>query len=168
MIGWILSGVFAAAFLFLLFKQIRDKKNRTPSMWWQAIDGFCSLWLPASISKEDGEKIGLKLENVRNVVWKQCRRNYKAESRWTIAQVNVANAEPHKDHTEVMLIPAAHKIYLRLQERMYYWFARECHNAYRWQLHGFNHIYEPVDDDDKAALILTQGWIENKWGNKDG
>jgi len=168
MVGWILSGVIAIAFFVLLFKQQRDKRNNTPHLWDQDIDGFGSLWLPTTVSEEDGEKIAAKLANVRDVIWKQCKRNYGVDVRWTVVQTSVAPAEPHKDHKHVMFIPGAHKIYLRLQERMYYWFARECHNAYRWQLHGFNHIYEPVDDDDKAALILTQGWIENKWGNKDG
>lgn len=167
-LGWAVAAVIILTNVYLFYRQRKKKYNDPRTMWMHGIDGFASVWIPNDVEKPAGEKIAARLENVRDVIWKQCLRNYGEQARWTIAQINVADAEPHKDHKHVMLIPAAHKIYLRLQEGMYYWFARECHNVYRWQLHGFNFIYEPKDDADKSALILTQDWIEGKWGNRNG
>ena len=169
-LGWVGAALIILTTVYLFYRQRKKKDTDPRTMWMHGIDGFASVWIPNEVEKPAGIKMANQLSNIKRVVWKQCARAYKdpGSQPWTVAQINMAHAYPSKDHPEIVWFPAAHKIRIRIQKSMSYWFAHECHNVYRWQLHGPKWVYSLRNAEDRAAALFIQNWIDQKWSKNNG
>jgi len=169
-LGWVGAALIILTTVYLFYQQRKKKDSDPRTMWMHGIDGFASVWIPLEVEKAAGIKMANHLSNIKKVMWKQCARRYNDpdSQEWTVCQINLAYAYPHKEHKEIMWIPAAGKIRARIQKSMGYWFAHECHNVYRWQLHGPKFVYSLRNAEDRAAALFIQNWIDQKWSKNNG
>ena len=169
-LGWVGAALIILTTVYLFYRQRKKKETDPRTMWMHGIDGFASVWIPNEVERARGIKLANRLQSVKHVVWKQCARYYGDDEppAWTVGQINMAYAYPHKDHKEIVWFPAAHKIRIRIQDSMNYWFAHECHNVYRWQKHGPKWVYSLRDAKDRAAALSMQTWIDAKWSKTNG
>lgn len=132
--------------------------------------------VPIPVSKEEAEDIAYELFDVQLSVWVACIAAYKEYSKgeeyfsprkhtWIVSKVGLSKREMPKGHPYVAW-GAPHgiiKLLLLDKEKMYYWFARECHNVFRYVLYGMAHIYKTIDDEDFAITQEIEKWISETY-----
>ena len=166
-IGWFAAGVIVAAFVLLFIRQRRKKAADTRSHHIVLIDGFPVVHVPVAVSRETAEVIGETLREVYRDAWAALDAIYDAEEEsgpMPIATIGMSVSPVEDGHPHVMWIAPRDKIFLRLEEKYGYWFARELHNIFRYLMHGIEHIYRTTGPEDQLRAHEATEWIEGTYG----
>ena len=157
------------AFAYLVYRQRKKKASDTRSHHTVLLDGFPIVHIPISLSREKAEEIATKLQYSYIKTWATIAKAYKlTPDPMPIATIGTSLFEVDPEHPHVKWILPGDKVFLRVQPQMYYWFARELHNIFRYQLHGQKWIYETKDEKDQASKVSVEKWIESRWGIVNG
>ena len=120
------------------------------------------------VTTETAERRAYGLFEAYTRTWLQCTRVYGwGRQHWPIESVMVVNGLVHKDHPHVVWNAPIPRVWVRLQDGMREWFAREVHNVFRYHIHGMKHIYKTIDDRDLMRAHEIAEWIRVEYGGPD-
>lgn len=184
-IGWVATAIIVLVFAYLFYKQRKRKANDTRTHAWTPVDGFGTLWIPLDIPKKERLEIAGMLHMVQLTVWDLCDRAYPTDEHdeetyetryyegpeWYIDTIGLGHEHPSDAHQYVSWHPGAHKMELKVDDQMYYWFAREVHNIYRCFMYGRDHIYDTLNAADLERangiqLKIVAGYYQEEWDNE--
>lgn len=158
----IVLGLFAIWGL-LFYLQRRRKANQKPHMWREIRGGLGVVEVTRDVSEEEAIFIANRLQLVKAKVYAICLDVYPYnDNRYIglVGHIGVANVAPSPEHPVVSFSASADDILLRLDPGMYYEFARECHNVFRYRMHGRAYITQCMDPADLAKANEVRARIE--------
>lgn len=189
-LGLLICAVLIIGWLFLLYRQRKAKKDHVskhhPSI---PILGFGGVNVPKEepdgtpISFLDAQVIATMLHDAQVLVWETCIKEYgvtrstneafqQGAKGWCVDEVGITNDPMAMSPKHPMVEWAAPHGGIKLlhQKAMYYWYAHEVHNVFRYVLHGMDHIYDTVDAEDKRIADYVQAKIEGAfaWSTYEG
>lgn len=182
--GWVLTALIFVGFGYMWYRMRRAKATKVSKHWPPiGVDGFGYVNVPkktfegAEISIDEARLVANHLYEVQLAVWQLCIDEYGVTHEtneafqqnargWCVDEVGITNdPEVMDEHHPYIEWNAPHGgIELLLQQHMYYWFAHEVHNVFRYVLHGMKHIYQPVDDEDGETFNFVWSEISSRYG----
>jgi hypothetical protein len=161
-LGWVLAALIIIGW-FVYWNHFR-KGTRVESglAGPYQIDGFADCHYPENLGEWKTEL--LKLVDIRNDVFRYCEFAYANESRWIVPKVTLIFGKPRKDHPNVMWSRSGDRIVLRIQPDMYWHFAGEVHNVFRFGIWGPGSDKLTYSNADKAAAVKVRDWIAKTYG----
>jgi len=195
-IGWVATGVIFVVVAYVWYR-FRKRKNSHVSKIWPSITilGFGGVSIPKfypmlpgqpteepePLSYEVAQLEARILYDVKNAVWEKCIEQYgvtyntneafqQNAQGWCVDDIGVTSnpdAMP-EGHPFVAWGMPHGGIKLLFQFDMYFWFAHEVHNVFRYVLHGPLHIYDTVDAGDLMDARVVQEWINEEWPSESG
>ena len=168
MIPWLVLALIAAVFAVVFVKQRAKKANKTSNHYIVLVDGFPITHVPTDgvSSRKEARASVVKLKEVYKTAWHIMSEDYGVVDprEAPIESIGMSTAPVHPEHNEVVWFAPTSKMRLRFQPSMYYHFAGELHNMFRFNMHGVKWIHIPKDEDDAARAAEVQRWIEENYG----
>ena len=162
-IGWLGAAILIVG--YFVVRYYFKKKQAEPSLNGLSgpygIDGFADCHYPEDLAEWKTEL--LKLVAIRDDVFRYCEFAYANESRWIAGKLALIYGEPSKDHPNVKWSRAGDRITLRLQPDMYWHFAGEVLNVFRFGIWGPGSDKMTYSDADYKATVKIQDWIEKTY-----
>ena len=136
MISILVIVAIMLVFGYMLYRMEKNKRTESNLHGPIPINGFADVHVTKTCSAKESSDIAIKLSRVQRRLWKSCKRVYTRRSKipWIVDKVAVVDGDVESGHPEVVWHTGANRIVLKLQPSMEYWFARECHNVFRYQL----------------------------------
>jgi hypothetical protein len=160
-IGYIVAGLAILGFIVAFVVQRRKKATDTRSHHTVLLDGFPIVHIPISLSREEAERISKKLRYTYVKTWAQMIKIYGEDvGEMPIATIGSSLFEIDPEHRHIKWPMPRDKVFLRVQPSMYYWFAGELHNMFRYLLHGTQWVYNTKDSTDKKFANKAYRWID--------
>lgn len=160
-LGWVLTALIIVGW-FVYWRYFRKGKRVESGLAGPyPIQGFADCHYPTGLGEWKTEL--MKLVDIRNDVFRYCELAYGKESRWIVPKLALIYGAPRKDHINVMWSRSAGRIVLRIQPDMYWHFAGEVLNVYRFGLYGPGSDQTTYSDADYKATVKIQDWIENRY-----
>ena len=166
MIGWIALAVIVVAFTLALVKQRMKKANKAPSHYVVLVDGFPTTHVPreAVPTMQEARAVVVMLKEAYRASWAVLEGIYDKPMREApIDTIGMSLGPVHKDHPEVVWFAPTSKMRLRFQPSMYYHFAGELHNMFRFNLHGIEYIYKMKNTADRMRAMEARAWIRENY-----
>ena len=160
-IGWLATGVFFAAWFIYWWKFRKGKRVESGLVGPIPIDGFADCHYPKDF--DDGDLALLRLVVIRDDVFRYCELEYGKTERWIVPKVTLIWDEPREDHPNVMWSRAGDRIVLKIQPEMYWHFAGEVHNLFRFGMYGPGSDKLTYDDADREAALMVRDWIVKRY-----
>ena len=169
MIGFVIAGVAILVFGWLLYRMEQKKRNDKPSHHIISdIPGFPVIHVPAALSRAEAETLSNTLAVVYERLWVALDVIYGVYAKpMPIAVIGCTLDDVDPDHKHVRWMAPTDRIYLKIEDDTPFWFAMECHNVFRYVIHGMKGIYRIMDDDDAIHARKAGRWIEDNIGRKD-
>jgi hypothetical protein len=166
-LGFVVSGILIAVFVYLFVQQRRRKANQVPKHYVVLVDGFPATHVPreavATMEEARGYVVGLKV--AYRASWAVFKGIYKQSTREApIDNIGMSMGPVHESHPDVVWFAPTSRMRLRFQPSMRYHFAGELHNMFRYNLYGITYIYKMKNKADKARAAKAQAWIESTYG----
>jgi hypothetical protein len=166
-IGWLgatilIVGYFVVRYYFLK-KQAEPSLNGLSGPY--GIDGFADCHYPEDLAEWKTEL--LKLVDIRDNVFEHCAMLYSTTEEWIVPKLALVYDTLDETHPNVFWSRSAGRIVLEVQDDMYWHFAGEVHNVFRFGMYGPGSdrtTYSPQDCRD-AAMI--QKWIRERYKEND-
>ena len=166
-LGWLAAAVIILGTAYLFYRQRKKKESDTRSHHIVLLDGFPIVHIPISLSRERAEKIAANLQNVYTRLWASIAKSYcLTPAPMPIATIGSSLFEVDPEHPHVLWIAPRDKVFLRVQPTMYYWFARELHNIFRYRTFGMQWIYVARDEADDNNIIDIEQWIKENFSKE--
>ena len=160
---WLLYLLVPASLSFFAWKlYVMRKKSAHDSRTHHIItlDGFPLTHVPVALEREEAQRVAEDLRDTYTRTWAALDRIYGHTARpLPVHTIGCTMGVVRVDHLHVMWLVGSGKIYLRVQDGMYRWFALELHNVYRYLLHGMGGIYETQGDEDRSRATMAHQWI---------
>ena len=161
-------ALLIGVFVYLLYRQRKKQANDTRSHHIVLLDGFPVVHIPISLPRDDAEAIAGNLQAAYNAAWKEMGVIYGVEPRPApIAVIGTSLFAVDPEHPHVLWPAPRDKMFLKVQVGMYYWFVRELHNIFRYQLYGMQHIYRSINETDAALIKDVELWIDRTYRRND-
>lgn len=162
MTPWLITAVTIALMFYLLYRMHRRKAAEQRSHHVITPVQFPPVHVPLAVGLEDARNIAETLSATYREAWAAFDAIYQASGQqFPVSTVGCTMGECHSEHPHVYWSRGSSKIVLRIQSTMYYWFARELHNVYRYTLRGVDGIYNTFSSDDRANALAAEQWITN-------
>lgn len=156
-LGWVLAGMIIAGW-FVYWRKFRKGKRVESGLRGPIpIDGFADCHVPKDLAEWETEL--LKLVDIRNDVFRYCELAYDKESRWIVGKLALIYGEPSKKHPNVKWSRAGDRITLKIQPDMYWHYAGEVLNVFRFVIWGPGSDKTTYSDADYKATVKIQDWI---------
>lgn len=166
-LGLIVTAVLLAAFVVVFVLQRRRKARDTSAHYAIAtVDGFPITHVPkeAVASVEEAREVVVKLKEVYVTSWAAFSGIYGKVTRAApIDTIGMSLGPVHPKHENVVWFAPSSKMRLRFQDSMYYHFAGELHNMFRFNLYGIKYIDKMKGKADRKRAIRVQVWIEDNY-----
>ena len=167
-IGWLATAAIFIGFGWMFYRQRRKKATDERNHHIILLDGFPIVHIPVSRTRSDAESLAQALQGAYKLSWAQMGTLYGVDYRPAgIDVIGVSDGIVREDHKHVMWLVGRGKVFLSLQPTMVYWFVRELHNIFRYQLYGINHIYKPVGKQDSRTIASVESWIDKTYRSKN-
>jgi len=160
-VGWLATGIIFASW-FIYWRKFRKGKRVESNLRGPIpIEGFADCHFPKDL--EEWESTLLRLVDIRNDVFRHCELKYGNTARWIVPKVALIYGEPSKKHPNVKWSRSGDRITLKIQPKMFWHFAGEVHNVFRFGLHGPGADRMTYGHDDTAAAVAVQTWIAERY-----
>ena len=194
-VGWIAVAIIFIVFGYLFWRQRKNKAEHVSTHWPPIpVEGFGHVSVPKHyapegddldlrpLTIETAELIAHKLKDVQKKVWMMCIGNYTIPVSvmdrmgehnalgWCVDKTGITmfpSAMP-EDHPFVVWHGPHGPIHLLFQDEMYYWYAHEVHNVFRYVIRGWTQIYDTIDAQDLEDARQIQRWINKQWSSESG
>ncbi len=171
-LGWLAVAAACAGFAYLLYCRLTSDDEGSHHIC--QLDGYPDIHVPKGeaegladfINRDAADEVASMLWGVIRTVWQGCNGAYAVRVSWLrfpIVHIGMGFNPISKDHPHVEWPMPRDKMRLRLQVGMSFHLAGEIHNAYRYCLHGPQHVTKPKNDDDARRAIKVQSWIEDTY-----
>jgi hypothetical protein len=168
MIGFVIAGVAILTFGWLLYRMEQKKRNDTPSHHVIILEEFPVLNVPVAIPLKKAQTIAENLRHTYTGLWAAFNAIYgSTKDSMPISVIGCTMDDVDPDHKHIRWMAPTDRFQMKIEPDMYYWFARECHNVYRYLVNGINGIYYIKNDDDASHARDAGRWIEDNIGRND-
>jgi hypothetical protein len=173
--GWVALSVVFTIIAFVWYRFRKKKAIKTPSKYWRVpVDGFADVFVTKSYfvgelkieyTKKMAEDLADSLYEEMQGVWIACAAVYETTPKhgWCVGKIVVMKEGMPIAHPHVVWGAPHGNIRLLLQDQMLYWFARECHNVFRYRAYGMDWIYNDRDAEDKKKHAEVEAWIDKRY-----
>lgn len=160
----ILLAVVGAGILYLVWSWWHNTRDHEGNHWTILLDGFPIVHIPSAHPRDKAWNIASLLKLTYTLVWDRLLSAYSGgpESA-AIAVIGCSDGVVDESHPNILWPAPRDKIFMKVQPTMYYWFARELHNVFRYQIYGIRNIYKPVNDQDAKTIADVEAWIDETY-----
>lgn len=162
-VGWISLGIIALAFiLYFIKRQLSKPDDRSHHVI--LLNLFPVVHIPRELSREEAEKIANALRDVYVITWAKLSSVYNVSTYpMPVSVIGSTMSEVSSEHPHILWLAPRDKVYLRIQDSMYYWFALELHNMFRYTLYGMGGIYPSEGGQGIHEAEKAVKWIKEKY-----
>ena len=135
-IGWVALVVVVAAFVYLLRKQIKQRKDEraNPVSW--SVYGykrFPYTTIPIDVSRERGYEIIARLNDIFEELWPELIRAYDETPKgYGFVTLHLIHGVPHPQHPHIVYHQGPGIITAKIEPQLPIYWAGELHNAFRY------------------------------------
>lgn len=172
-VGWVALSVVFTIMAVVWYRFRKKKAIKTPKRYWRIpVQGFADVFVTKSYfvgelkieyTKEMADDLGVILFQTMQEVWAQCEEVYEIvpEHGWCVDKLVVMKDGMPEAHPHVVWGAPHGSIRLLLQDQILYWFARECHNVFRYRIYGMDWIYRRKGGMDIRHSLEVEKWISD-------
>ena len=163
-LGWVLAGVMVATTVWAFWRQ---RKKRTEGGWDNGltgpipIEGFADCHYPEDL--DEWESKLLTLVDVRDNVMQHCTAVYATTERWIVPKLALVYDTLDEKHPNVFWSRAGDRIVLKVQDDMYWHFAGEVHNVFRFGMYGPGSDKKTYSPQDRKDALAVRAWVAERY-----
>jgi len=173
--GWVALAAIVCISAYVWYNFRKAKNTKTPKKYWRIpIQGFADVFVSKSYfvgeleveyTKDMADELGDAMYRTMQDLWEKCEDVYEnsPEHGWCVDKIVVMKDGMPEDHKHVVWTAPHGNIRLLLQDTLHYWFARECHNVFRYRIYGMGWIYNTRGPEDIAHTLAVEMWINDTY-----
>jgi hypothetical protein len=154
---WLAFMLAAVAATWVWHTRRKARTSEESNLERFSIDGFADCHYPTGVA---GVVMLLRLAMIRDEVMAHCEDTYYSQQDWIVPKVALIFGEPSEKHPNVEWSRAGDRIVLRIQDGMYWHFAGEVHNVFRYGMHGVGSSDHTYGDADRKAAFAVRTWVK--------